>query len=471
MRFCILFVIAIACGCEVGPDYHAPNPPMQAQWEPPPTTQGSTTVSEPIQIERWWKTFNDPTLDNLIQRAVATNLDLEAATERVRQARATIGIARSALFPSASVNGSYSRNGSGSGPDQDLFQSGLDAVWEADVFGGVRRGVEGAKAGYEASIEDRRNVLVTLLGEVAADYILLRGFQQEIIIAHQNLDVEQRSANVARQKKLLGTATDLDIAQADSSVASTEATIETLEANRQQTVYALSVLLGLAPTALEDELAAAGDIPNPPPVVAVGLPSELLRRRPDIRRAERQLAAATAQIGVATADLYPKFSLSGNLNFSGSQISALTNWSDRSWSVGPSATWLIFDADGVRSNIEVQNALQAQALTTYKQTVLTALQEVQSAMVAYAREQRRRGALINAVAANQRSVELATNRFNNGATDFLSVQVAEGSLFSSQDALVQSNRDVATDAVAIYKALGGGWEIEVESPATQPVAH
>jgi multidrug efflux system outer membrane protein len=460
----VLLVIAYGSGCKVGPDYHPPEQPMPAEWESPPPTQASVTVAQPVQVEQWWTTFHDPMLDSLVRRAVASNLSLEAATARVRQARAGIGVARSGLFPSARASGSYSRSGSGTGADQDLWRTGLDSVWELDLFGGVRRGVESATARYEASLEDRRAVLVTLLGEVAADYILLRGYQQDLVIAQQNLQVQARSANVAREKRKLGTGTELDIAQSEAQVASTKAAMETLESNRQQTVYALSILLGLPPTALEEELTPPGDIPDPPPVVPVGLPSELLRRRPDIRRAERQLAAATAQIGVATADFYPKFALSGNLSVSGSQISALTNWANRSWSVGPSASWLIFDAGGVRSNIEVQNALQAEALTTYKQTVLTALQEVQSALVAYAREQRRRAALIDAVAANQRSVVLATRRYNQGVTDFLSVLVAQGSLFGSQEALVQSNRDVATDAVALYKALGGGWEIGETPP-------
>jgi NodT family efflux transporter outer membrane factor (OMF) lipoprotein len=236
-------------------------------------------------------------------------------------------------------------------------------------------------------------------------------------------------------------------------------------------MYALSILLALPPTALEGELSAAAKIPDPPGVVPVGLPAELLRRRPDIRRAERQLAAATAQIGVATADLYPKFSLGGNLSVGGNNFPALGNWANRSWSVGPNASWTLFDAGAIRSNIDVQNSLAAQALTAYRKTVLTGLQEVQNALVAYAREQRRRAALTDAVAANQRSVELATRKYAlGGTTDFLSVLVAQGSLFGSQDALVQSNRNVAIDAIALYKALGGGWEIGEEIPATRPSA-
>src|SRR2546423_1120070 len=224
-----------------------------------------------------------------------------------------------------------------------------------------------------------------------------------------------------------------------------------------------------ADLALDDELRPREKIPGPPSVVPVGLPSDLLRRRPDIRRAERDLAAATAQIGVAVSDLFPKFSLTGAVGLEGNHISALSNWDNRSWSFGPSVTWNIFSAGRITSNIEVQNALQAQALSSYRKTVLVALQEVQNALVAYAQDQHRREALAEAVALNQRAVELATQRYQQGVTDFLIVLDAERSLFASQDALVQSNRAIGTDAVALYKALGGGWEIGEPAPTTQQV--
>lgn len=464
----VLTAAAIVAGCEVGPNYHPPRTPMPAQWEAPPTTQASVTVQQPVEIEQWWTTFHDPELDSLIDRAVQSNLDLEAATERIRQARASIGVVSASLFPTANATGSYSHSFSGHGQGSDLWRAGLDAAWEIDVFGGIRRSVEAANASYQASIEDRRDVLVTLLGEVASDYILLRGFQQEIIISQENLQAQIHNASLTREKKQLGNVTDLDIVQADAQVASTTADIATLQTSEEQTVYALSVLLGLPPAALDEEFSQPQKVPAPPSFVPVGLPSELLRRRPDIRRAERQLAAATANIGVATADLFPRFSLTGNLSFSGAHLASLGDWANRFGSIGPSFTWPIFDAGRIWSNIEVQNAVQAQAYTTYKQTVLAALQEVEDDLVAYAREQQRRVALTDAVALNQRAVELSTRRYNQGLTDFLNVLDAERSLFSSQTALVQSDRTVGTDAVALYKALGGGWKIGDDSPTTEP---
>jgi NodT family efflux transporter outer membrane factor (OMF) lipoprotein len=458
-------------GCTVGPDYHPPAQPMPGRWESPPTTQASVTVQQPVQVAEWWTTFHDPTLDSLIQRAVASNLSLEAATQRIRAARASVGVVSAGLWPGVNANADYTRSGGGGRqPWESQWHAGLDAAWEVDIFGGVRRSVEAANANLQASVEDRRDVLVTLLGEVASDYIILRGQQQQIIIAQENLDAQQRNAVLTRDKQTLGTGTELDVVQAESQVASTTAVIATLEASEQQTIDALSVLLGQPPRALAEELQPREKVPVPPEVLPVGLPSDLLRRRPDIRRAERQLAAQTAAIGVATADLFPKFSLTGTFGFQARRIDLIGNWNNSNWSFGPSATWAIFDAGRIWSNIEVQNATAAEAMTAYRQTVLSALQEVQDVLVSYAQEQHRREALARSVDLNQRAVELATRRYKQGLTDFLAVLDAERNLFASQDALVQSDRAVGTDAVALYKALGGGWEIEDGKSATTRAA-
>lgn len=461
---------------------------MPSQWVAPPTTQASVIVKQPIELQRWWTTFNDPELTSLIDRAAAQNLTVLAAAERVIQARASLGITTSSFFPTVNTGGSYSRNFSARGggvivttgaggtatttqvgpKPHDQWQAGLDASWELDIFGGLRRAIEAGTANVEAAVEDRRDLMVTLLGEVATDYITLRGYQQEILISHENLANQEHSAKVAREKKALGVNTDLDIAQADAQVASTRATIAGLESLEQQEVYTLSILLAEPPTALDAELDAPRPVPVVPTVVPVGLPSELLRRRPDIRRAERLLAASSADIGVAVADLFPKFSLTGTLSVSGSRYEALGDWGTRFWSWGPNFSWPLFDAGRIWSNVQVQNSLERQALITYRQTVLTALQDVQNALVAYAREQQRRAALVEAVAANRRALALATRRYNQGLTDFLNVLVAQGSLFSSEDQLVQSDRAVGTDLVALYKALGGGWEVLEDPPTPRP---
>jgi outer membrane protein, multidrug efflux system len=471
-----LVAVACAAGCMVGPDYKQPALPMPGGWlgtglvtTTNPASQPSVTTTQPAQLTGWWTTFNDAKLDSLIARAVASNLNLRQASARIRQARAVRSGATANLFPQINTSGSYRHSGTGPGSggsgvpnsgstERDLWQAGFDAAWELDVFGGVRRNIEATNAQLEAAYEDRNDVLVTLLSEVAVDYLSLRASQQQIEISQANLTAQQRTAELTRQLFGGGLRAGLDVVNADALVATTAAQIPTLQSNVQQTIYALSVLLGQQPAALAEELNTIGPVPPTPPVVPVGLPSDLLRRRPDVRRAERQLAAATARIGVATADLFPKFSLTGNFNLSGDKFTALGNIDNRTWSFGPSVTWPILDFGRIRSNIEVQNAAQEEALYFYEQTVLTALQDVESALVAYAKEQQHREGLVQAVTANRKAVDLSTQLYRQGLTDFLNVLDAQRALLLSENARIQSDSIVAQDLVAIYKALGGGWE-------------
>jgi outer membrane protein, multidrug efflux system len=474
-------------GCEVGPNYHPPQQKAPPTWVAPPTTQASVTVQQPIQVDQWWTTFNDPTLDSLIRRAAAQNLDVQSAAERIREARSSLNATTSTFWPTVNTTGSYSRSFAGghgssvivsgssgstatvtSGPHpRDFFQAGFDATWELDIFGGVRRSIEAAGYQVDVAIEDRRDVLITVYGDVATDYIALRGFQQEIAIAQENLANQIHSLDVTRKKVEGGLTTDLDVANAQAQVATTRSQISGFESSVQQEIYALSVLLGQEPLTLEAELSPAGQIPKPPTIVSIGIPSELLRRRPDIRRAERQLASATAQIGVATAQLFPRFTFSGTLTVGGNHFSNLGSWGHPSWSFGPALSWPIFDAGRIWSQVEIQNSLQRQALLSYRSTVLIAFQDVETALTAYAQEQQRRVALNEAVDANKRAVAIAKRRYDQGLTDFLNVLVAQQSLFSSQSAQVQSDQTIATDLVALYKALGGGWQFG-DPAATQP---
>ncbi|HWE02054.1 MAG TPA: efflux transporter outer membrane subunit [Tepidisphaeraceae bacterium] len=488
LRWIFCGITLFAAGCMVGPDYHAPATAMPVGFvnpSGPPTTQNSTTTQRPINTVEWWKKFNDPTLDSLVVRAAACNLDLRQAQARLYQARATRGVIGSAQLPEIDANGQYARSGAGRGGSatsfgnngvaitrpasvrQDFYQYGLDASWELDVFGGVRRSVEAADANLIAAVEDRRDVLVTVIAEVAVDYITLRGYQRQIVIAENNLAAQKRTADVTRRRFGAGFVSRLDVANADAQVYSTEADIPTLQSSAQQTIYALSILLGREPAALLSELSATAPLPLTPPDVPIGLPSELLRRRPDIRRAEAQLHAATAQIGVATAQLYPQFNLVGSLDIEASKLRGLGNWSNNIWSMGPSITWPIFAGGRIVANIQVQNALQQQAFLTYRQTVLTALQEVEYALVAYSKEQQRRKALIEDVAANRQGLDVATRLYTQGQTDFLNVLNSERSLFVAETSLAVSDTTIATDLAALYKALGGGWQIE-PSPADLP---
>ena len=358
---------------------------------------------------------------------------------------------------------------------RNLWQTGLDAVWELDIFGGTRRDVEAAEADIQAAVEDQRDVLVTLAGEVALNYVELRGFQQEIVIAQNNLKAQQHTAELTRQRFTSGLVSALDVANADAQVGTTLSQIPVLEISAQQTIYALSVLLGQEPTALLKELLPVSTIPVTPPALPAELPSDLLRRRPDIRRAEAQIHAATARIGVATADLFPKFNLTGSAGYQSNGLGNLVNSHNSFWSAGPSVDWQIFNAGSVSANIEVQKALTEQARLTYQQAVLTALQDVENALIAYSKEQQSNKALEETVTANRKAVDLSTQLYTQGQTEFLNVLDAQRRLYASQDAFVQSTRNLSADLVSLYKSLGGGWEykelnaVQVKNEPNLPV--
>jgi NodT family efflux transporter outer membrane factor (OMF) lipoprotein len=377
------------------------------------------------------------------------------------------GVPTAVLSPPGSAGsngpgGSSSASGASSGVrvsrQLNLFQLGFDATWELDIFGGVRRAVEAADADVAAAEETRRDVLVTLLSEVALNYVQLRGAQRRLTIASENIAAQQDTLELTRVRFQAGFTNELDVTQAQAQLATTQSQVPLLQTAIRQAIYQLSVLVGQPPGALVAELEQAAPIPSTPPDVPIGLPSDLLRRRPDIRVAERQLASATAQIGVATADLFPKFSLTGSF---GTQTSNFRHFLDAKslfWSIGPAVSWPIGDAGRIRANIAVQNARQEEALDTYEKTVLTAFQDVESALIAYENEKARHQALIGAVASNQKSTDLSNELYSRGLTAFLNVLVSQQALYVSQDQLVQSETAALTDLIALYKALGGGWE-------------
>jgi multidrug efflux system outer membrane protein len=471
----VAIMVAVLVGCAVGPDFRPPETKVPKDWDGQKvvsSAQPSQTNTAPIKLVDWWKAFKDPTLSSLVEMAVRNNLDMRQAEARIRQARASLGVAGAPLLPELNSSVLYQRSQSSSatvttgGPAiatagglRELFQVGLDASWELDIFGGTRRNIEAAGADLEAAVEDRRDVLVTLVGEVGNNYLTLRGLQQQIAIARKNLEAQRHTAKITRKRFEAGFVGGLDVANAEAQVATTQAQIPTLESSARAAIYSLGVLLGRQPAGLEKDLIKQAPIPLTPPAVPVGLPSELVRRRPDIRRAEAQLHAATARIGVATADLFPKFSLTGSFGFSSNDLTKLGNLaSSKFWSFGPTVIWPIFAGGRILWNIKVQNALQEQALLTYQKTVLTALKDVETALVAYAKEQERRKSLSEAVVNNRKAVDLAMKLYIAGKTDFLNVLTAQLNLYASETALVQSTSNVDTNLIALYKALGGGWE-------------
>ncbi|HVR86870.1 MAG TPA: efflux transporter outer membrane subunit [Planctomycetota bacterium] len=463
-------LLALA-SCAVGPDYQKPTPQVPGDWSEKASALDPATsrvTPQPAQVAEWWRTFRDAELTSLVDRAVQSNLDLRIAASRIREARGLRGVSAGALLPAANASADYSRNrGSenvplpGAGVQSNYYQAGFDASWEIDVFGGIRRSVEAADAQVDASVEARRDVLVTLLAEVARNYIEVRGLQAQIGIARQNLDAQKKTWELTRARLEAGRAAELDVVRAQAQVSTTASQIPVLESQRIQATHRLGVLLGREPGSLREELGGAAAIPAPPPEVPVGLPSELLRRRPDLRQAERELAAATARVGVATADLYPKFSLTGFFALESINAGDFAKWGSRAWSVGPTIQWSIFQGGRILAKIEVENARQERAALLYERSILVALQEVEDALVAYSKEQAHRAELSDSVAANVKAVDLANQRYTQGLVDFLSVLDAQRSLYVSQDTLVQSERQISEYLVALYKALGGGWEMEL----------
>lgn len=462
---CVLATV----GCMVGPDYRPPETLAPPAWTGP-TPDMSFIGPGQVDLGKWWTSFGDPSLNSLVERAVTSNLDVHQAQARIRQARASRGVVAAGFWPlgDAVATGRRSRSVGSStrgtlGTTQNLFVAGLDAAWELDIFGGTRRSIEAADADIVATVEDHRDLLVSLTAEVALNYINLRGLQQQVLLTQKDLKTQEHTRELTRARFRAGLVSALDVANAEAHAATTAAQIPVLEAAVQQTIYNLSVLLSLEPSALSSELSAAAAIPASPPEVPVVLPSELLLRRPDVRRAEAQIHAATARIGVATADLFPKLNLAGSTGFQGNKTNDWLKWGNRVWSFGPSSDWNLFDAGRIRSNIKVQQALQEEAVFSYRKTVLTAFQDVENALIAHDKERVRQKALQDAVRANRKALDLATTLYTRGQTDFINVLDAERSLYASENALVQSTQALSVQVVALYKALGGGWEIETKT--------
>jgi NodT family efflux transporter outer membrane factor (OMF) lipoprotein len=443
--------------CSVGPNYHAPQPKLPGRWAGNANASRKTADSpDPARLARWWQEFHDPQLTALVQEAFRSGLDVGAAKTALRQARASRGIIAGGLWPGLTAGAGYTTSGTGSLSSNSL-QSGLASALALDVAGGTRRSLEAAGATIQAAQENIRFVQVTLASEVALDYIQLRSDQEQIAIAQENLQAQQHTAALTRQRLTAGFASGLDTANAEAQVATTASAIPPLNTSLRQNIYAISVLLGGSPDDLVQELSKPGAVPPSPPRIPAGLPSDLLRRRPDIRAAEGQLHAATAQIGVAVSAFFPSFSLTGTVNNQSDLLRTLFNTGARTWSTGPQLNWPILQGGSIASNVRLQKALKDQAYINYQKTVLAALQDVENALVAFTNEQTHYKTLGNAWDQNRRAVELSMRLYTQGASDFLSVLDAERSLYSSQSALAQSKAAISMDLVRLYKALGGGW--------------
>jgi NodT family efflux transporter outer membrane factor (OMF) lipoprotein len=474
IRHALLLVITLLTGCTmVGPDFLRPSTKLSDQWL---EADDHRVETSPAVYRAWWKAFNDPVLENLIQTAYQQNLPLRIAGVRVFEARAQLGIAIGELFPQAQqALGSANFNrisetspqlGAGAGIDLSYMQAqlGVGASWELDFWGRYRRAIESADAGLLSSIAAYDSVLVTLTADVSSTYVLIRTTEALLRIAKENVEIQKESLKIARARFEGGVTSDRDVQQALAELKNTEATVFQLNTQLRQAKNALCTLLGLPPSHLDDVLSGTCGIPKVPSLVAVGIPADLLRRRPDIRRAEYQAVAQCAQIGVAKADLYPAFSLSGNFGLLSSdlgqfQLGDLTSWKSRTGSVGPAFQWNLLNYGQITNQVRFQDAKFQEALVSYQNIVLQAQQEVENGLISFLNAQGEVGSLTEAAQAAMKSVDLAMIQYTEGITDFTTVLTAQQNLLRYQNSLANSEGAVPQGLISLYRALGGGWEI------------
>ena len=475
-----LLVIALAAtlpGCAVGPNFTRPDPHVPPKWSP--ASASGPVNTEPQAVVTWWSTFQEPQLVSLIERSTASNLDLRAAVLRITEARAEREVASAAFWPQVDANASYTRQrlsettttgaqftkfgsvqipgvpASGFPNPYNQFQLGASASWEVDLFGRVRRSVEAANADLQASVEDQHAVFVSLCADVARNYIELRGAQLRRDVTDRSLATQKELYDLTRQRQAVGLTTELDVANAGAQLDSTRAQVPQLEREATQDINQLSLLMGREPDTLRTELETERPVPPVPPVLPIGLPSDLARRRPDIREAEARLHAATARIGVAVGDLFPRLTLSASGGVQSQGASDLLKWASRFGSIGPTFEMPLFD--GSRwATVRLQNVRAQEAALDYERTVLAALHEVENALAAYKADRDRGVSLAAAVEESRDALSLARERYSSGVANFIDVLDAERSLQQNELSAATNTTAISTDLVAIYRALGGG---------------
>jgi multidrug efflux system outer membrane protein len=461
---------AAIAGCAVGPNYHRPETQLDAAF----ANTGEPGLAAGDPIERYWTAFGDPLLTQLVEDSVVHNKDLAAATANLQAARAVRRLTGFDQFPTVTLTGGYAQNQdaqqqfpgftvTNAQRNFDTAQAGFDGLWELDLFGRVRRNVEAARADVGASEATLRDARVSVIAEVARDYFILRGLQDQLTLTKRNAENEFSTLKLTRTRLEAGRGNELDTSRAEAQWQTTLSSIPTLEASIATTIYRLSVLTGRPPTALVDTLSPQAAAPELPRLSSIGTPEQLLRHRPDVRVAERQLAAATARVGVAMGDLFPKVTLVGEFGYIAPGFGDIGQSESKSYSVGPSISWAAFDLGRVFARIGSSRAQTDAALAHYQGAVLGALEDTEGALITYGRSQSRREALRVAAVASDKAASLAQQRFEGGLIDFLEVLDAERTALSAELLLSQSRTDSATSLVAVYKALGAGWAIPESS--------
>ncbi len=470
----VFLTIVFSSGCApVGPNYQKPEIKTPDAWHEAISREMAKQSGATLQT--WWKIFDDPILNDLIEQARQSNLNLKIALSGIAVSRARLGIVSGRELPNANAFGSASRlKHSDHGPleqltppdgfsGQNMFALGVDALWEIDVFGRIRRQIEAAGAEYQASIEDYRDVMVTLFAEVALAYVEIRSCQRQIQCAEANAVTQRKMLELTRARYGSGISSKLDMAQALSNLSNTEAAIPPFRIRLNSIINRLAVLLDMNTETLHAKLGKPAPIPLAREGIGIGVPADLLRQRPDIRMAEKELAAQTALIGAATADLYPRFAISGFFGLETGSFSDMGGGSSLAWGIRSPVKWNFFSGGKTRSNIAFHKEIAQQDLLKYKDTVLKAMEEVKNAIVAHKQEKIRRNWLLAAVAATREAVDLVVVQYETGLTDFNNVLITQKSLFNQQDELVVSQANVVLNLIRLYKALGGGWPVENES--------
>ena len=448
-------------GCAaIGPDYTEPEIALPDQWH---TETGATQKPDGQALAEWWKIIDDPMLSNLMHQTSENNLDIQAALSRIREARYQQTQTRSSLFPSLDATGS-ARKSERSGGDKsqngssESFAAGLDAGWELDIFGGNRRAAEAAQADIDARIEDFGDVMVSLLAEVALNYVELRTTQARLAVTIKNINTQQEAWALLNALSQAGRGDELAVAQARYNLESLRAKVPDLNAQIEAAMNRLAVLVGQPAGSLHETLSSVKPIPEVSVEMAVGVPANIIRQRPDIRSAERSLAAQTARTGEAVSEKYPRFTLTGSIGIEALSLENLFSSPTRIWSFGPSLSWPIFNAGAVGSNIKIYEERQEQALIQYKSVVLSAVEEVENALADYAKDHEKLGFLQAAADAAQSAAQLAEYQYTTGITDFSDVLDAQRSLLSFEDQLAEIYGTLLSDFIRLYKALGGGWQ-------------
>ena len=449
-------------GCAVGPNYHTPETSMPSEFNAPQKTDNVDTA----ELENWWQTFEDPLLDVLIHEALSQNFDLRIAVEKINEVRYLYQVQAAELWPKVDLDAEFTRQRISQnlfdsrvlGPSvQSLYRVGFDASWEVDIFGKRRREKEAAYYEYESEVESARDVYITLLSEIAATYIEIRGNQQKIALSERDIYIQKERLALSESKFRAGLDSEIQTQIIRIALEEARANLPVIETSYRQAIHRMAILLGKPPESLQEEFEQRKPIPRSEQAIPVGLPSDLLRRRPDIRRAERTLAAATANVGSAIADLFPRFSILGAFGFEGDHR---TNWikaKSRTWSFGPAMEWPIIYFGRIRNNIRAQTSVQKQALLSYEQTILTSLEDVENALVAYYKEEERLDKYTKQVEAARRNYELTKDLYLSGLADFYQFLDADLQLVEAETNFTNSQEGHSTKLVALYKALGGEW--------------